>query len=194
MSDTTTTGSTGAPEGEAALRRPGEVTVLVVDDEPDVVTYLSSVLEDAGMTVLTAYDGDAALELLRERTVDLISLDLVMPRKSGIRLFMELRRVPEWSRIPVIFVTGHAKDPEVRRDMTDVMADSTMMGPSLYLEKPVTPESYLAHICKILGVECPREARPERVEDLRRQAIELLQGADTDTLEAMLDRLKSTEP
>jgi CheY-like chemotaxis protein len=194
MSETTSADRPGPADHEAPLRRPDEVTVLVVDDEPDVVTYLSSVLEDAGLNVLTAYDGDQALEILRERGADLISLDLVMPRKSGIRLLVELRKTRAWSRIPVIFVTGHARDPDVRRDMDQVMADSTMMGPSLYLEKPVTPESYLAHICKILRVDIPEEFRQEgRADELRREARELLDQADPQTLQALLEQLKKSK-
>jgi CheY-like chemotaxis protein len=178
-------------EERKALRQPGEVTVLVVDDEPDVVAYFSSVLEDAGLNVLTAFDGDQAMEVLGRSNVDLISLDLVMPRKSGIRLFLELRRNPAWSRIPVVFVTGHAKDPDVKKDMAEVMADSTMVGPSMCLEKPVTPESYLNHICGILGVEHEHERDDEtRAEELRREAKQLLDAADAGTLQAMLDRLK----
>lgn len=191
MIETTTESRSATGTQEERLRRPEEVTVLVVDDEPDVVTYLSSVLEDAGMKVLTALDGEQALEILRENDADLISLDLVMPRKSGIRLLVELRKTREWSRIPVIFVTGHARDPDIRRDMDEVMADSTMLGPSLYLEKPVTPHRYLAHICKILRVACPEEADGgDRTRELREQARELLEGADAHTLEQMLEKLR----
>ena len=144
--------------------------------------------------VLTAHDGDRAMELLGDHEVDLISLDLVMPRKSGIRLFMELRRQPRWSRIPVVFVTGHAKDPDVNKDMAQIMADSTMVGPSLCLEKPVTPDGYLNHICSILGVEHEPDAEErERAEELRREAQELLASADAGTLEKLLDRLKRGE-
>ena len=184
-----------AEEEGPAPRQPGDVTVLVVDDEPDVVAYFSSVLDDAGMKVVSAHDGDEAMEVLGKTRVDLISLDLVMPRKSGIRLFMELRRTPAWSKIPVIFVTGHAKDPDVKRDVASVMADSTMVGPSLYLEKPVTPESYLAHICKIVGVDCPdASGGADRAEALRKEAKALLENADAETIEAMLARMKSKHP
>jgi len=184
---------------DAPLRRPQEITVLVVDDEPDVVTYLSSVLEDAGIKVITAHDGEQALETLREHPVDLISLDLLMPRKSGIRVLVELRKKRAWSRIPVIVVTGHAHDPDVRRDMAEVMADTTMQGPSMYLEKPVTPDSYLHHICEILHVQPPEGmatgdgSRPAAdAEELRRQARKLLDGADAETLAGLLEQLKKS--
>jgi len=191
MSDSRPNENPGAPGGETKLRKPEEATVLVVDDEPDVVTYLSSVLEDAGMNVLTAHDGDAALEVIKTRTVDLISLDLVMPRKSGIRLLVELRKNRALAKIPVIFVTGHAHDPGVRRDVTEALAGSTMAGPAMYLEKPVTPASYLAHICRILKLDCPGPAEAaDRTEELRRKALELLEKADPAALEAAIKKLK----
>lgn len=191
MSDNATTPTPGADDGKAVLRKPGDATVLVVDDEPDVVTYLQSVLEDAGINVVTAHDGDTALELIKTHTVDLISLDLVMPRKSGIRLLVELRKNQALSRIPVIFVTGHAHDPGVRKDVTDALSGSTMTGPAMYLEKPVTPQGYLSNICRILNLECPAEAESgEQTDELRRQLRDLVDSADPDALAAALEKLK----
>jgi CheY-like chemotaxis protein len=191
MSDSRSNETPGARSDESNPRRPDEATVLVVDDEPDVVTYLSSVLEDAGLRVLTAHDGDAALEIIKTEPVDLISLDLVMPRKSGIRLLVELRKNKALARIPVVFVTGHAHDPGVRRDVSEALSGSTMVGPAMYLEKPVTPASYLANICRILKLDCPEEAEPPgRAEDLRRKAMELLENADPAALEAAIKKLK----
>jgi CheY-like chemotaxis protein len=191
MSDSRPDRAPEASGDEAKLRDPAEATVLVVDDEPDVVTYLSSVLEDAGIKVLTAHDGDAALEIIKTESVDLISLDLVMPRKSGIRLLVELRKNKTLARIPVIFVTGHAHDPGVRRDVTQALSGSTMAGPAMYLEKPVTPASYLAHICRILKLDCPgEEGAQDRADELRRKALELLEKADPATLEAAIEKLK----
>ena len=97
---------------QTPLREPEGVTVLVVDDEQDVSTFLASVIEDAGMTALVANDGNAAHDLIHEKTPDLISLDLVMPGKSGIRLLHEIRKHPKCAKIPVIIVTGHAQDPD----------------------------------------------------------------------------------
>ncbi len=172
-------------------RRPEGQHVLVVDDEPDVAFYLSSVLEDAGLTVRVAHDGEQAIAAIEERVPDLISLDLVMPRASGIRVLRELRRRREWRRIPVIIVTAHARDPEVRADLDEVLADSTMAGPSLYLEKPVTPHGYLGSVCKVLGVEVPSNATGgDSHQKLREEARELLERADAATLEAVLGRLR----
>ena len=178
-------------------RRAEDVTVLVVDDEPDVAFYLGSVLEDAGLNVVFAHDGDEALEVIRRRPPDLISLDLVMPRKSGIRVLAELRRNPEWARIPVVIVTAHARDPEVRREVSehaDVLAGSVITGPSMYLEKPVTPLRYLQGICDILGVEPEGGAgwAGNSHSALREEAHGLLDNLDAATLEAVVGQMRKT--
>jgi CheY-like chemotaxis protein len=170
-------------------RAPEEVTVLVVDDEVDVATYLSSVLEDAGMNVLVAHDGNTAHQLIHEKHPDLISLDLVMPGKSGIRLLHELRKHSECARIPVVIVTGHAQDPDIRRPLEEVLKESSMAGPSLYLEKPVTPERYLEALCRILRVK-PR-VESEEGAPLREQVSSMLAGADEATLKKVLEQLRS---
>ena len=69
-------------------------TVLVVDDEPDVVRFLTMALEDNGFTVITAKDGLEGLEKARKFKPDLISMDLVMPKHSGARMYRELQKTP----------------------------------------------------------------------------------------------------
>jgi len=176
------------------MRQPDEVHVLVVDDEPDIREFLASVLEDAGMAVETAEDGNVALERLKAKTSDLISLDLVMPGKSGIRLLHELRKNNEWAKIPVVIVTGHARDTNIKKDLDAVLAESTMSGPSSFLEKPVTPQGYLDNICRILDVEVPDlEPRLNSADTLRREAESMLANADRATLEAILNKLKNED-
>ncbi len=174
------------------MRETRDVTVLVVDDDADVTTYLGTILEDAGMHVMTAHDGAEALEQLRERVPDLISLDLVMPGKSGIRLLHELRKHPAWARIPVIVVTGHARDELVKRDLASVLADSSISGPSLYLEKPVTPQKYLEAVCLATGATLSAEpAEQDGASDLRAELESLLRTADDATLTAALAALRA---
>ena len=189
----TGTGPEASTQTKAVMRRPEEVCVLVVDDDADVATFLATILEDAGMRVVTAHDGFAALDRIRESPPDLISLDLVMPGKSGIRLLHELRKHADWSRIPVIIVSGHTRDEAVRHDLARVLAESTISGPSVYLEKPVTPQKYVEEICRILEVE-PAPTRPpeDRTSELRHQVEAALGSADESTLQAILATLRPT--
>jgi len=160
--------------------------VLVVDDEPDVRAYLRSALEDAGFLVGTACDGQEALELIRREPPDLISLDLVMPRHSGVKLHRELQKDKQLSKIPVLIVTGHARDELGRTDFDEM----TMSGPGIYLEKPVRPGSYVSAVSKLLGMDKPNAAAPEGEDDLRQSLDRALSGANRDALQRALDALR----
>jgi CheY-like chemotaxis protein len=169
---------------------PEDKTILVVDDEPDVRRYLAAILEDAGFNVLEAADGEEALEIIRSQKPDFISLDLIMPRKSGHKLLYELRKDKELSRIPVLVVTAHARDDLGKEDLQAVLESSTMSGPGTYLEKPVQPANYVRSIQRALGIE-ESEYMSERV-DLKEQLEKELQGADPDALKKALEALKSS--
>jgi CheY-like chemotaxis protein len=159
--------------------------VLVVDDEPDVRSYLKNALEDAGFAVETAVDGLEALEMVRRSPPDLISLDLVMPKHSGAKFYRELQKDRKLSRIPVLMVTGHARDELGRADFEEM----TMSGPGVYLEKPVRPVTYVAAVRRLLGMESPATPEPNP-EDLRRELSRALSGADRDALQRALDALR----
>jgi len=163
--------------------------VLIVDDEPDVRTYLKSALEDYGFNVKTASDGFDALEQLENFIPDIISLDLVMPRHSGIKFYRDLKKRKEWSKIPVLIVTGHARDDLGKADF-DAMI---MQGPGVYLEKPVKPNNYVATICQMLGIESPVKIQEDtelNTEQLREELLKNLSTADTEALQKALDALK----
>ena len=131
--------------------------VLVVDDEPDVREYLKTVLEDAEFNVVTAGDGEEALEVIRRERPDFISLDLIMPKKSGHKLLYELKKDKELSRIPVLIVTAHARDEMGKDSLDDILSNSVMSGPGTYLEKPINPLSYVRSIQRALGIEESKE-------------------------------------
>jgi CheY-like chemotaxis protein len=162
--------------------------VLVVDDEADVRDYLKSALTDAGFLVETAVDGLEALEMVRRNPPDLISLDLVMPRHSGARLYHTLQKDKLYSRIPVLVVTGHARDDLGKADFEEM----TMSGPGVYLEKPVHPGTYVAAVRQLLGMEGQGTPEPQP-EDLRRELSRALSGADRNALQRALDALRKKE-
>jgi CheY-like chemotaxis protein len=117
--------------------------ILVVDDEPDILVFFSSVLEDNGAIVLTAADGDEALELAKKEKPDLITLDLNMPGKDGGVVYEALRKDPQFSQMPVCIITGR---PELRR----LIYDRPVPPPEGYLDKPVDEETLLRNVRKIL--------------------------------------------
>ncbi len=157
-------------------------TVLVVDDEKDVRHYLSMALRDAGLNVVTASDGNEALQIIKKDPPDAISLDLVMPGKSGAKLYHELQKKSAWSKIPVLIVTGHARDDLGKADLKDL----TISGPGIYLEKPVKPHNYVAAIKKLLDLKINGdEAVMANTVEIQNELKNLIDNADSKTLEAL---------
>lgn len=163
-------------------------TILVVDDEPDVREYLKTVLEDAEFKVVTAADGVEALEMIHRENPDFISLDLIMPRKSGHKLLYELKKDKDLSRIPVLIVTAHARDELGKENLDDLLSNRVMSGPGTYLEKPVNPLSYVRSVQRALGIEESEETEDKL--SLRDELQQELQGAGADALRQALEALK----
>ena len=82
--------------------------ILVVDDEKDIVEFLTQLLEDNGYEVTAAYDGVQAMEMVLKNRPDLILLDLQMPEETGTGLYRKLHNKKEYKDIPVIVVSGLA--------------------------------------------------------------------------------------
>lgn len=170
------------------MARAEDMTVLVVDDEPNVRLFLQTALEDAGFSVVTAADGDEALQMIKTRKPDFISTDLVMPNRSGPRLLYELKRDKDLSHIPVLIVTAHAKTDMGKTDLEDIMADSVMSGPGVYLEKPVRPGAYVRHVKEALGIELGEEEADKT--DLKDELQERMRNASPDEIRKALDAMK----
>ncbi len=173
------------------MAKPSDFLTLVVDDENDIRAYLSVALEDAGFRVATASNGREALEAVKRERPAFISLDLVMPGGSGIAFLHELRRHREWNSIPVMVVTGHAQDDLGRADLAKALEGSLLSGPQTYLEKPVTPVSYVAAVCHTLGLEPPAPA-PADDSALRSEVTQLLRDAPKEKLAKFLALLKDS--
>jgi CheY-like chemotaxis protein len=171
------------------MARPEDKTVLVVDDEPDVRLFLQTALEDAGFNVVTAADGDEALKIIKANRPDFISMDLVMPKRSGVRLMYELKRDKELSRIPVLIVTAHANTEMGKNDLAEIMADRVMSGPGVYLEKPIKPAAYVRHVKEALGIEVTED--DEEKIDLKQALEARLKDASPEAIRKALDALKN---
>ncbi|KPJ89013.1 MAG: hypothetical protein AMS18_12865 [Gemmatimonas sp. SG8_17] len=125
-------------------------TILVVDDEPDSLTFIGTVLRDGGATVIEARDGEEALKLARSERPDLVTLDISMPGKDGAEVFEEMRGDSVLKSIPVCIVSGQ---PELRR----LIYQRTVPPPDGYVDKPIDEERLLFNIRKILSLS--RRAR-----------------------------------
>jgi len=137
-----------------------------------------------------AYYRCTALTLIRQQKPDFISLDLIMPKKSGHRLLYELRKDRELSRIPVLVVTAHARDELGRGSLQDLMDHTVMSGPGTYLEKPINPLSYVRSIQRALGLRESPETE-DRI-SLKTELQKTLQGASAETLRKALEAVKGT--
>jgi CheY-like chemotaxis protein len=172
------------------MPKPKDKTILIVDDEDDVRDYFAEILSDAGFNVVTAADGDEALERVREKVPDFISLDLVMPRKSGIKFLYELRHRREWMNIPVVIVTAHAHDKLGKKDLDSILEDKSFSGPKFYLEKPIDEATYVRTICENLGVDYDEPEQSGDSEKQRKELESLIKSADPATVSDLLKRLK----
>ena len=80
--------------------------ILVIDDEPHIVKYLTSFLEDSGYETVSAGDGEQGFEVLQTEKPDLITLDLQMPNETGTRFYRNLTKSKEFKNVPVIVISG----------------------------------------------------------------------------------------
>lgn len=120
--------------------------ILVVDDEPDVVTYLCAVLKDAGYETLEASNGEEAMEAVVAKHPDLITLDITMPEMTGVKAYRRLKEDAQLKKIPVIMVTGVAHEFK-----KFISTREQVPAPEGYLEKPVEPEELLAEVKRLIG-------------------------------------------
>src|ERR1700760_3077139 len=111
---------------------------LVVDDSPETLRLLTDALDGAGMTVMVALDGAAAMRIVDQITPDIILLDAVMPGMDGFETCRRLKRDAGLSNVPVIFMTGLAETEHIVRGLEAGGVD--------YVAKPIAVEEMLARI------------------------------------------------
>ncbi len=132
---------------------PSEKKVLVVDDDPDVCIFLETCIKAAGFQVESAMNGVDALDKIEGNVPDLMTLEIVMPRKSGVSLMRKIHKNETWSAIPVIVITAHLHNEPGKDDIKEFNSFNKRVGPEYFLEKPITPKRLVRTICDILDVE-----------------------------------------
>ena len=120
--------------------------ILVIDDEPDVVTFLSTLMEDNGYEPIGAKDGVDGLAKAKANKPDIILLDITMPEKSGVRFYRDVRDDPDLKDIPVIMVTGVMKEFE-----KFISSRRQVPPPDGYISKPVDTKALLDKIKELIG-------------------------------------------
>jgi two-component system phosphate regulon response regulator PhoB len=126
--------------------------VLTVDDDPDIIAFVKTVLEENGYTPLIARNGEVGLELARKEKPDLVILDVLMPKQSGIRMYRELRVDESLKDTPVIILSGIAKRTFLRsQEALTEFGDQPVPEPDLYIEKPVEPDELAETIKNFIG-------------------------------------------
>lgn len=125
-------------------------TILIVDDDPDVLVLFSKLVEHAGYRVKLAVSSESALELIREHDIDLVLLDLNMPPPDGFSLLQELRRGR--SGLPVVVVSGYLQG--------SLLKAAEFVGATATISKMDATELLLPTIRRIL--ESPPPPRPKR--------------------------------
>lgn len=127
-------------------------TILVVDDNKEIVYSISELLKYEGYQVMGAYDGMQALDMLEQNKIDLILLDVMMPRLNGLSTLMKLR---EKHKIPVIILSAKTEESD--------KVSGLIMGADDYVEKPYNPAELMARVKAHLrryrawGGELPKE-------------------------------------
>jgi len=121
-------------------------TILVVDDDPDARTYLTTVLEDDGYATLTANDGAEALSTIERQMPDLVALDVAMPEKSGVAVYRALKENERLTGVPVIIITGISEDFK-----RFISSRRHVPPPEGYISKPVDSEELLRMVKGLIG-------------------------------------------
>jgi two-component system alkaline phosphatase synthesis response regulator PhoP len=144
--------------------------VLIVDDDPDIISFMSMALEENGYEVVSAEDGMAGWEKAEAEKPDLLILDVMMPKRTGFVLFRRLRKSEEYKDVPVIMMTGVADslaeqdekkegtfdEPydnlrESLRKTIREMREEGVVKPNMFLDKPIDPEDVVAKIRELIG-------------------------------------------
>ncbi|MBW2039002.1 MAG: response regulator [Deltaproteobacteria bacterium] len=117
--------------------------ILIVDDDPDLVEAVSTILESKGYEAVAAYGGVEGLEKTKTENPDLIVLDVMMPDKDGYEVCKELKGDPKYSSIPILLLTAVVSKISTTR-YTQQMGMETEADD--YVDKPVEPEELVRRI------------------------------------------------
>jgi CheY-like chemotaxis protein len=118
-------------------------TIMVVDDNPDIITIVRTILEGKGFNVLSATSGAECLEALKSQRPDLIVLDIMMPEMDGLEVLTRLKAMSEFANVPVVLLTAKVQYEDV--------LGGYKLGADYYITKPFTSTQLINGINLLLG-------------------------------------------
>jgi len=120
--------------------------ILVVDDEPDMVEWLTTYFEDNGYTTISAISGAEAFSKAKSEHPDLVTLDISMDQESGVKALRNLQETEATAAIPIIIVTGVS--PDLKRF---IERNKRLQMPAAFMEKPVDRDELLKKVKELIG-------------------------------------------
>jgi CheY-like chemotaxis protein len=123
--------------------------ILIVDDDPDILDNIVTVLETQPYRLATARDGKKCMEMIAEEIPDLLILDLLMPRMDGWGVIREMRSDPRYMGVPIMVLTTVIEDASRRRYELET---GIAMDIQAYIQKPVSPSELIRRVEKLLGL------------------------------------------
>jgi len=118
-------------------------TILIADDEPNIVISLEFLLERGGYRVRVARDGPEALDAIAHEVPDLVLLDVMLPHLSGYDVCQRIRQNPDWAKVRIVMLTARGREVE--------MAKGLALGADAYVTKPFSTRELLDQIRRQLG-------------------------------------------
>ena len=118
-------------------------TVLIADDEPNIVISLEFLLQQDGYQVQVVHDGQQALEAIQRQAPDLVLLDVMMPHLSGFDVCQKIRENPAWQRMRIVMLTAKGREVEVAKGLA--------LGADAYITKPFSTQVLLAQVRDLLA-------------------------------------------
>ncbi|GMQ77978.1 MAG: hypothetical protein BMS9Abin02_0470 [Anaerolineae bacterium] len=122
--------------------------ILIVDDDPDILENIITVLETQSYRLDTARDGKMCMEMVAEDIPDLLILDLLMPRMDGWGVIREMRSTPHYAKVPIMVLTTVIEDASRRRYELET---GIAMDVQQYIQKPVAPVKLIRRVEKLLA-------------------------------------------
>ena len=123
-------------------------TILIVDDEPNIIVPLQFLMEQSGYRVLVAQSGEEAIESIMQYQPDLILLDIMLPGIDGFEVCEIVRLNPDWRHTRIIFLTAKGRDVEIAKGM--------VLGADAYITKPFSNSDVVQQVKSLL--EPPQKA------------------------------------